>query len=79
MRTNIVLDDDLVRNAMRYSEARTKRALVAEALETFVAVKAAERRNRRYLDRVQRLHATVDGLRLRRRPSDLLRRDRDRV
>jgi Arc/MetJ family transcription regulator len=37
MRTNIVLDDKLVNEAFRYSNARTKRELVDLALREFVA------------------------------------------
>lgn len=37
MRTNIVLDDKLVSEAFRYSDARTKRELVDLALREFVA------------------------------------------
>jgi Arc/MetJ family transcription regulator len=79
MRTNIVLDDDLVREAMRHSRARTKRALVEEALATFVTVKTAEARRATYHDRLQRLDSRLRGLRLRKRPSEVLRADRDRA
>lgn len=37
MRTNIVLDDELVEEAFRYSDAKTKRELVDRALREFVA------------------------------------------
>jgi len=37
MRTNIVLDDELVEEAFRYSNAKTKRELVDRALREFVA------------------------------------------
>ena len=37
MRTNIVLDDALVSEAFKFSEARTKRQLIHQALEEFVA------------------------------------------
>jgi Arc/MetJ family transcription regulator len=37
MRTNIVLDDRLVKEAFRHSGAKTKRELVHEALSEFVA------------------------------------------
>ena len=37
MRTNIVLDDELVEEAFRHSDARTKRELVEQALREFVA------------------------------------------
>jgi Arc/MetJ family transcription regulator len=79
MRTNIVLNEDLVREAMRYSRARTRRALVEEALATYVAVKAEEHRRATYAERVRGLQARLGDLRLRRRPSDVLRDDRERV
>lgn len=78
MRTNIVLNDELVQEAMRYSRAATKRALVEEALATFVQVRAAEQLERSYRDRLRRLEDRVSGLKLRRRPGELLREDRDR-
>ena len=37
MRTNIVLDDRLVKEAMRLSKARTKREAVDRALRDFVS------------------------------------------
>ncbi|MBN2497546.1 MAG: type II toxin-antitoxin system VapB family antitoxin [Deltaproteobacteria bacterium] len=39
MRTNIDLDDDLVREAFRLTEARTKRELVHLALEELVRIR----------------------------------------
>jgi Arc/MetJ family transcription regulator len=39
MRTNIVLEDDLVAEAQRLTGIRTKRALVAEALRTLIATR----------------------------------------
>lgn len=36
MRTNIVLDEELVAEALKLSKARTKKELVHEALEEFV-------------------------------------------
>ena len=44
MRTNIILNDDLVTEAFRYSSAKTKRELVDQALREFV-----ERHRRRNL------------------------------
>lgn len=37
MRTNIVLDDQLVQEAFKYSQIKTKRELITTALEEFVA------------------------------------------
>ncbi len=36
MRTNIVLDDSLVQEAFKYSEAKSKRELINTALKEFV-------------------------------------------
>ena len=36
MRTNIVLDDDLVKEAFKYSNAKTKRELITTALWEYV-------------------------------------------
>jgi len=44
MRTNIVLDEELLQEALRVTGLRTKRAVVHEALKTLVRV-----RNRRNL------------------------------
>jgi Arc/MetJ family transcription regulator len=42
MRTKIVLDDELVAEAMRRTGIRTKRAVVEEALRTLIALKRQE-------------------------------------
>jgi len=39
MRTNIVLDDDLVKEAFRHSSAKTKKSLVDEALRELIRVR----------------------------------------
>ena len=43
MRTNIVLDDELMKEAMKVTGLRTKRAVVEEALKTLLRVKARTR------------------------------------
>ena len=42
MRTNIVLDDDLVAEAMRRTGIKTKRAVVEEALRKLIRLKRQE-------------------------------------
>jgi Arc/MetJ family transcription regulator len=37
MRTNIVLDDETVKTAFRYSKAKTKKELINEALKELIA------------------------------------------
>ncbi|MDT8377195.1 MAG: type II toxin-antitoxin system VapB family antitoxin [Mariprofundaceae bacterium] len=52
MRTNIVLDDDLLAEAFEYSNARSKRELVHQALKEFVA----HQRRRNMLELVGKVH-----------------------
>lgn len=76
MRTNIVLNDDLVREAMKYSTARTKRDLVEEALRVYVETKAEETRRRTYGSRLEAVRARCADLRFRTAPHELIREDR---
>lgn len=39
MRTNIVLDDELVKSAFKHSRAKTKKALIHEALRELIATR----------------------------------------
>ena len=39
MRTNIVLDDDLVRKAFEHSKTKTKKELIHEALKELIAAR----------------------------------------
>ncbi len=39
MRTNIVLDDDLVKKAFEHSKAKTKKELIHEALRELIAAR----------------------------------------
>jgi Arc/MetJ family transcription regulator len=43
MRTNIVLDDDLVDQARKLSGIRTKREVIREALRTFIQIQEQSR------------------------------------
>lgn len=56
MRTNIVLDDELVAEAARLSGIRTKRELVHEALRVFVEI----RRRKSLLDLVGQVELAPD-------------------
>jgi Arc/MetJ family transcription regulator len=77
MRTNIDLSDDLLAEAQKHSKARSKRALVEEALAAFVAMKAEERRRTTYKERLDSLRLKTKALRLRSDTRDILRKDRD--
>lgn len=77
MRTNIELNDELLAEAQRHSKAKSKRALVEEALATFVAVKTEERRRSSYKERLASLRRRTKALLLRSDTRDILRKDRD--
>lgn len=78
MRTNIELDDDLLSEARKYSEARSKRGIVREAMAMYVAVKKQEARTRGYRERLQEIRKQTAGMRLRSDTRDLVREDRDK-
>jgi Arc/MetJ family transcription regulator len=42
LRTNVVLDDKLVEEAMRFTDLTTKRAVIEEALRLLVRLKSQE-------------------------------------
>ena len=42
MRTNVVIDDELMSQAMKYTGLKTKRAVIEEALRTLVRLKSQE-------------------------------------
>jgi len=79
MRTNIVLDDDLIREAQAYSRTRTKRALLEEALKTYIATCAAQKRVESYRTQIVDLDRKLSSLTLRERPMRVLRGDRERT
>jgi len=43
MRTNIVIDDELMENALQLSELRTKKDVVEQALKLLVQIKQQEK------------------------------------
>jgi len=77
MRTNIDLNDQLLAEAQKYSKAKSKRALVEEALSAFIAMKAEGKRRWTYKERLDRLRAKTMSVRLRSDTRALLRQDRD--
>ena len=64
MRTNIVLDDELVSEALRYTDVKTKRELVDLALREFLALR--KRKNIRDLRGKDLLDPAYDYRRARR-------------
>lgn len=77
MRTNIVLDDDLLAEAMKYCTARSKRAVVREALATYVTVKAEQQRVASYRERLALVRQRVADLSLRKTALEMVREDRE--
>jgi len=46
MRTNVVIDDELMAKAMESTGLKTKRAVIEEALRTLIRLKSQERARR---------------------------------
>jgi Arc/MetJ family transcription regulator len=78
MRTNVVLNDELVEEAMKYSTARSKSALIEEALRVFVQSRAVERRRASYERRLLQMRQQLAGVAPRESALDVVRRDRER-
>ncbi len=79
MRTNIVLDDDLLAKAMQYSTARTKRAVIHEALAIYVTGKAEQQRLATYRNRLAPLRERLAKTPIRTSAQTLVRADRNRA
>ena len=77
MRTNIELNDHLIAEAQKHSKAKSKRALVEEALVAFVAMKEEERRRSTYKERLDSLRHRTKSIVLRSDTREILRKDRD--
>jgi len=79
MRTNIMLDPLLITQAMALSDCKTKRAIVEEALRTFIAVKKAKRKTMCYQDKLESIRLRLKDYTASESVIDVLRRDRDRT
>ena len=78
MRTNVHLDEELLQAAMRLAGAKTKRAMLDQALRFFVERKNADRDLESYHERLKRVQAKTAGLRFEDSATDLVRQDRER-
>ena len=76
MRTNIVLNDQLLKQAGTYSQATTKRALVEEALQYFVTSRKEEDRRKNYSIRYAKHVERMKNIKINVSPLELLRQDR---
>lgn len=78
MRTNIDLDEDLLREAKRFSSSQTKRGIVEEALRAFVDMKKQEQQWKKWDKRVNEIAKKTSKLRYDESAVDLIREDRNR-
>lgn len=79
MRTNVVLNEELLQEAARYSNAKSKSALLEEALRTLVQVRARERATQDYASRLRRVQQKLQNKVFRESSTEILHRDRDRL
>ena len=77
MRTNIHLDDELIAKAQKYSTARSKKALVNEALATYVAVRSEEEKRKTYEQRLQNVRKQAQAVRIKSDTRKIVRQNRD--
>ena len=79
MRTNLVLDDDLLREATLYARVKTKRAVVQEAMEVYVATRREARKRETYRERLAGVRAQAAKTPVRTSAHTMVRADRERV
>jgi Arc/MetJ family transcription regulator len=79
MRTNVVLNDELLEEAAKLSTASTKSALIEEALRVFVETRTADFRRRDYERRARDLQRRLAEISPRESATDIIRRDRERT
>lgn len=77
MRTNIDLDEVLLREATRYSPAKTKKAVVHEALATYILVKSEEKKRETYQEQLQKFRKETSSHKIVSDSRKLIREDRD--
>ena len=73
-----MLDDDLLAAAMKLSSAHSKRAVVQEALATYVSVKARQQQTESYRDRLAGIRKRLAQAPIKTSSRSLIRADRDR-
>ena len=76
MRTNIVLNDELIAKAMKLSQFKSKRGVVEEALTAYVTMKNEERQRLAYCEELQRLRKKTRRVRLHSDSREIIRQDR---
>jgi len=74
-----VLNDQLIERALKYSHARSKRAVVEEALQTYVEVKESEMKRASYGERLHAMRRKLSKIQLKESSHELVRRDRERL
>lgn len=77
MRTNIDIDDELYEKAAKLSDAKTKRAVIHEALAEYVAEKTKSSTIDEYQRRVEEIQRKTADFRPTIDAADLIRADRD--
>ncbi len=78
MRTNIVLDDVLVREAAAITGLRSKKELIHRALQVLIQKEHENRQRAQYDERILDIQQRTAGLALRERPHQIVRADRER-
>lgn len=73
-----MLNEELIEEAMKYSSAQSKSALIEEALRVFVHARAAEQRKQNYERRLLVLRQRLGAVVTRESAVDLVRKDRER-
>ncbi len=72
------MSDELVKEALKYSRASTKKELIEEVLHFYLEYKMREEKNKNYADQYRELLKKTNKIKLKKSSVDLIREDRNR-
>ena len=78
MRTNVIINDDLLKEALNYVKVKTKSALIEMALKALIETKSKELRDKNYTQRLHEIQNKLANTKFRENSSSIIKKDRER-
>ncbi len=78
LRASVIINADLLAEAAKYAGARSKSALIEQALKTYVELMSREDKSSAYRKQAAKLQSRLAGIVLRESAHELIRSDRQR-
>lgn len=78
MRTNVIINDDLLKEALNYVKVKTKSALIEMALKALIETKSKELKDKNYTQRLHEIQNKLANTKFRESSSSIIKKDRER-